>query len=385
MKHVLAICNTPLQIICAVNLKNTFYREDSVEIIISDHMHASRQYVDAIRTHSLFDDTYYVESFAFCRGGMPQPEGNFFKKLCFYKDRAKIMDAALAKMLQVKKRYDVLLLNNQDGFARVLHERLRRDNRNLKVYLFEDGYSSYYVQGVEWKKLYDFLRRPKQRLKTKIFNMKPLELHIDGQYLYRPEEVEWEAPFARIGMQEIRMDDEDMRRQLSLLFGYDESENYEQPVLFFEESYRREGTNINDVELLEKIADVVGKDNILVKPHPRSSQNIFQERGFRTVKASAVPWEVVVMNHPEYARKLLVSICSGSIATPYTMFKMETRSLVLLDLINADLGEVYFEKYFTYMRKRIFSTAPHVFMMPQSEAALTAILREWKKTELENA
>lgn len=380
MRNILAVCNTPLQIICALNLKNTIYKRDSFDIIISDHMNLSYRYVEAIKQNGLFNEAYYIESFDLCKNAFPGMMNSIFNKIKFYFNRISILKGYIDSRLSINKKYDVFLFNNIDTFSVILYEVLWRRNKQIQAYMFEDGYSSYYAQGIEWKERYDKLKSLKQIIKNTIFRIHPLEANINGQYLYKPEVVEWKAPFKRIKMSEIDVNNKKLVEQFNLLFGYKEEEKYDEPIIFFEESFRREGLDIGDVNIVKKIADIVGKEKILVKPHPRNNINVYAELGFKTVETSTVPWEIVIINHPEYAEKILVSVGSGAIATPYTMFGMKTKSIVLLDLIQADFSNFH-QEYFKYMRDRIFGLTPEVFIMPKNENEMIDFFVKWKEKE----
>lgn len=56
------------------------------------------------------------------------------------------------------------------------------------------------------------------------------------------------------------------------------------------------GAGVNDVELIEALADKVGKQNMMVKIHPRNPVNRFEKLGYKTNHNTAIPWEVIVMN-----------------------------------------------------------------------------------------
>ena len=41
-----------------------------------------------------------------------------------------------------------------------------------------------------------------------------------------------------------------------------------------------DGYNVNDVEIVEKIASIVGKEKLFVKTHPRNPENRFEKLGY---------------------------------------------------------------------------------------------------------
>ena len=67
-KKVLSICNTPLQIICAVVMKNTVYKNDLFYIVISDHIKNADNIVNNARKNSLFADTYKANTYNYTYG-----------------------------------------------------------------------------------------------------------------------------------------------------------------------------------------------------------------------------------------------------------------------------------------------------------------------------
>jgi len=383
MKKFLAVCNTPLQLICVINIKNKVFPNDLFDVIVSDHMSEGFLYFKNIIKYEIFNNIYFVKSFEYCRLELPHPNGNMLNKILFYQNIKKIYGDNLKEFVSINEKYDVFLFCNMDTFARLLYEKLRNDNRKIEAYLFEDGYSSYYAQGVYWKSIYDDQTSLKTRIKNKIFGIHSLVPNIKGQYLYRPDESRWKAPFERLKIPKVDMLDSNLVSELNCVFGYEKSENeYKEPVIFFEESFRREGMDIGDVQLVEKISDIIGKENILIKPHPRSIDNVYKKMGYRTIESVGVPWEVIIMNHPELSEKILVSVCSGAIATPYTMFGMRTNSVVLMDLLNIKM-EGFYKTYFEYMKNVIFLSSPDVFVIPQNIQDLNNYFEEWQKSRKE--
>lgn len=146
---VIAICNTALQIISALNLKCKFFANDAFDVVISDHMNNSINIVNNANIYKVFDNTFYAETFELCRR----------KKVLFSSgikgkyQRAFLREKLLSEIIDIEK-YDIMLFNNFDEFNRLLYQVLYRKNKNLKAYIIEDGYSSYYAQGWEWENIY---------------------------------------------------------------------------------------------------------------------------------------------------------------------------------------------------------------------------------------
>lgn len=380
--NIIAVCNTPLQLICALNLKRNRYINDTFDIIISDHMPNSRFIAESSNKFKIFDSALYAETFMLCRGkeqffsdGM---KGKYQRLFC----REKLLN----KIIDIHKKYDVMLFNNFDLFNRLLYQVLYKKNKALKAYIIEDGYSSYFAQGWEWEKAYRKSLGVKSQVKKAVFGEIELAANLNGQFVYSPELVQWKAPFERLAIPKISLSDKAFLTQLNQLFGYDKMEDrYDTPIIFFEESFRKEGYDIGDIELVEAIADIVGKENIMIKRHPRNDDNTFEQKGYKVNKNTVIPWEVIIMNNPDLQKKILVTICSGAAATPYTMFNMSINSVILLKLMKnrEKINYEFYDIYFNYMDSAVFKKYPNVFYEPRTMKELRDYFMKWKEENVE--
>lgn len=80
--------------------------------------------------------------------------------------------------------------------------------------------------------------------------------------------------------------------------------------------------------MFEQIAAIVGKDQIITKCHPRNKRNRFIEKGYATVQASVVPWEVQLLAN-NLNKKVFISVSSTSIFTPYMIFESDMHVISL--------------------------------------------------------
>ena len=279
-----------------------------------------------------------------------------------------------------------MLFNNFDLFNRLLYQVLYKKNKALKAYIIEDGYSSYFAQGWEWEKAYRKSLGVKSQVKKAVFGEIELAANLNGQFVYSPELVQWKAPFERLAIPKISLSDKAFLTQLNQLFGYDKMEDrYDTPIIFFEESFRKEGYDIGDIELVEAIADIVGKENIMIKRHPRNDDNTFEQKGYKVNKNTVIPWEVIIMNNPDLQKKILVTICSGAAATPYTMFNMSINSVILLKLMKnrEKINYEFYDIYFNYMDSAVFKKYPNVFYEPRTMKELRDYFMKWKEENVE--
>ena len=103
-------------------------------------------------------------------------------------------------------------------------------------------------------------------------------------------------------------------------------------MLFFEESYPCDGVDIGDVALMDRVARLVGKENILVKIHPRNQVNRFQEAGYATNQDTSMPWELIVLNS-SFERTLFMTVGSSAATNPWCVFGIPAKAVFLCNLV----------------------------------------------------
>ena len=81
--------------------------------------------------------------------------------------------------------------------------------------------------------------------------------------------------------------------------------------------------------MVNKIAEVVGKENIFVKIHPRNKVNRFQKLGYVTNQNTEIPWEIIALNIP-ISEKVLLTIASGSALTSLVNMSSVPKKIVML-------------------------------------------------------
>ncbi len=77
----------------------------------------------------------------------------------------------------------------------------------------------------------------------------------------------------------------------------DKKLSYKYKYIFFTSVYDFEGGKpVGEYELVCKIADIVGKDNLLIKTHPRDTRTLYVDNGFNVDENSSVPWEAIQLS-----------------------------------------------------------------------------------------
>lgn len=372
MKNILIICNTVLQVIFAVNLRFTLFKNDSVELAISDHTANAENIVKMSEGISAFTKVSYVKTKELDHSEYAVISSGQFGIIRDELSRERI----LRTFFEPQEKYDIVLAANPDKFVQMLYNVLILKNPDMEYYMYEDGLSAYCVLGKQLDKQRNAVISVKHKLIDSITRKKYASKNIAGLYLFEPSLCQWREDFPLLSMPKIDRKNMELITTLNQMFDYQNmTDRYDAKYIFFEESYFVEGVQINDVELVEEIAKIIGKDNIQVKIHPRNPINRFKQLGYKTNQNTEIPWELIMLNE-NCEDKILLSIASGSIANPYLLMGISVKSVVLLKCAEGNFG-VSGNIYNDFLYNQIYKKHPNVFKIPDNVGQLRQIIQKF--------
>lgn len=324
----LFLCNTVYQVMVALWLKHSRLDGQRADLIVTDHMNGAAQLRERIAELGLYENVYFAKTLTESRykSGRSSKEN---------------LRANLDPMWMVRqyaplddRSYDELYIANFDGFSQLLFTGLSHRNPKLKLSAFEDGLSTYclfeqYYHDFEhfYGKPSDFLRK---FLHEKIYRLRPLYGNLSQVLVFNPDCMQWDPGCPVVGVPKIDTKDQVYRQLVNRAFGYENSrDRYDRKYLFFEESFFADHYEVNDVELVEQLATRVGKENMMVKIHPRNPVNRFAEKGYKTNVDTSIPWEVILMNLDDIQDMVLVTVASSTILNPIMIFGKRVRAYSL--------------------------------------------------------
>ena len=347
------ICNTPFQILMACHIVTLYYKGYDVDITISEGIKDGATLAKNAQKAHLFRNVLYIKNkktflssptiWAKCRyvlGRIGEVYNNW----------------KIAKNL-AKNGYDVCLFSNISIFTKLYTSLLRKHNPNAQLAIFEEGlvtYTQLYASGDAPTSLY-----------RRFIDRKGLLAKINTLYLCHPHLLEWSIPDGTIvHLPPIDKNNTELMVALNTIFDYDQCEDlYDKRIVFFEESHIFEGFDVLDIDIVNQIAQLVGKDQIMIKIHPRNPENRFSQLGYKTNKNTSIPWEVLLLNQ-SFDDKVLVTISSGAVVSPYLYLGIPCVSYSLLNTLferpgfmQSDLGD---------LMQRVYDEYHHIFKAPNS-------------------
>ena len=371
MKTGLAICNTPYQLLCLLRIIYCDYKEYTFDVIITDNITNYQELADGASKSGFFSKVFVARSkdYAWGRG---------VRKKELIKDRLNAKrnpEKILKKYISKEMMYDVFFFANIENFTKLIYTALVSKNSKIKSFLYEDGFGSYSNQNVQ---IYERFRSVKKFI-YKAVDWKDLIFNIYGQYLFEPNMTEHELPVHNFKIKKIEYTEHEFINIINNVFNYDNmTDSYDRPIIFFEESLRVSGLDIDDVGLVKSISNIVGSEKIMIKQHPRSGGEAFINEGYKVNNNTAIPWEVIVMNNADIRNKLFVTIMSGAVTMPWLIMGIKTQAIILLPLVKDRLKGKQWEQLVRFLENKIYTNSDQ-YLVIKTMKELIVFFERWSK------
>lgn len=288
----LIICDTLYQIITAIHMKCTIFGHEDIDIWISDHSMGTEDIVYRLREEKIFRDVFYVST-----------KNISYSNCIFYKIKNTILYGFGIKVPADLKKYDEILYYGLSLIIYGIAECYRKENISVVWSRYEEGILSYDTDLQHGKciailqKLRHVLKRPQ------------IEREVKNYYCFFPELKETHKEWNFIKIPQIETDFIS-KMMYKRIFNYHE-QILEQKYIFFATSSDIDGNPCGETGLVMKIADYVGKENLIVKMHPRDDRQVYRDNNILTMDSIGIPWEVFQLCG-ELNNKILLTIDSGA-------------------------------------------------------------------------
>jgi glycosyltransferase involved in cell wall biosynthesis len=365
-KRVLAVCNTPFQLICIIWLRISFFRDAIFDVIITNQVNDAKNLTDRVLSAQLFNNVTLVcdSDYSNWRGAKNSRPKTKLDKLRDYYGRG----LRRRSLYRGSTKYDEFLLFNHSRFSLLLFERLWQRNSHIQAAIYEEGIGSYnHISRCYYDPKYAWeCRSLMRKINDRVFRRPCITENIRRMYVFIPELLNFHPPIEIVRIPPLDANCQELTKALFSVFNCENAElDVTQDVILFEESYAADGLPFNYMPVLEALDKAFGKENIVVKKHPRSKIDLFTSEGYAIFPNSSAPWEVILLKNTALAKKTWVSYCSGSMLCAYFYFGLPVRAISMMDAVKQPLGEIQLS-YFRFIRDHLFSLAPQYYTIPAS-------------------
>lgn len=322
MSGNLFICETPFQILASLLLIEDLREVCNNDFIIAGTMSDYKNYAQRLAQHP---------NVSYCYAAALRQSNRRDDRLAHIKDMVVPFDK---RWDYVKKdtRYDKFYCRN---FTTILTEsafrHFKRINSQLEVCIFDEGYSSYLSTFWNSYKEVSFFHKVSNIVLTGHLNY--IYKNITETKFFIPELFHLRIPFKISQMIDpaFTLSNEQIER-INRVFDYLNSDMIEDnKYIFFEECFSFDNGNNNDLEIIEVIADIVGKENVVIKLHPRSKEDRFSKLGYKVLMNVKYPWEIFALNNSNKSIVLL-AFSSGALMNYLFITRSKMKSILLYKL-----------------------------------------------------
>lgn len=235
----------------------------------------------------------------------------------------------------LEKNYTDYYIPVDDEYAKLIYYLLVKLGNDINVHIFDESKSTYVLNIKS--------RAEKDGMFSNQYGNKNFFNCIKELLLYEPElymGANLKCVITKIP--KLNKKDPRIQRIYNFIFGIDELplEKY----IFFESPFYWDKLTMDDMEIIEKLADLVGIENIAIKLHPRNRIDRFTKRGFKVLPNKSIPWELFLLNY-SLKDKILVTISSNALITGDMLYGVPVFGIQMFRLLNvgrdADILKLY--------------------------------------------
>lgn len=368
----LFICETPMQIIIALAIKKQYInKDDKVDLFISDVFIGYEKIIERIKKLNIFNDIYSVNVNIKNKIQKIKKFYFIFNTERFLKNELNIKDF----------EYDEMYFWNYDSFSASLRAYFYKKNKQLKTFLFEEAYTIYFPYDGIAKNSFVFKLID---LKNKILHNNLVRDNIDGLFMLEPKLLLYKPKCPVYKINRDIINNKEFKKLIDDIFNASSIvKNYDKKFIIFEEATLANNPNVDDEKVFDKIIDIVGKDNVIIKLHPRTYEDRFTRKGIKTLGNEGIPWEALACVG-NFQNKVLIAISSSSLTTYKSLFGNKMNGYLLFKFLNPG-QEQFSNKYDKFWEKMGKVTQDGGIHIPKNEKDFFELLKkEVKKNEKEN-
>ena len=316
MQKVLFCVDSYLQLIISISLRLEIYSNWDADIVIYNTTPSAKKIYDFLKEKKVFYNTFFADSML-AKVGDNYSLIEKFPKYFVYIYSIFMPKNSCRKILNncLVQQYDQLIFHGHGAIAECIFNTCYQLNNKLRCYRIDDGLGTYLSEwGVEkWK-----TRIVLEKILYFLCNYKHIENFIDGYYVAEPRMMAFKAPYPVFKLPNLNKKDKKYVSLLNSIFGYTKKEYFERKKIIFFGTWGRGVAG--DIELIKVIKEVIPVEEILIKVHPRESQEKYKDVEIDLMDQSEVPWEIVMLNH-DFSKCIFVTAESSAVFTSRVYFR----------------------------------------------------------------
>ena len=230
-KKVLFGTDSYFQLMTAINLRTTVYKDWYADIIVYGSVPSADKIADRLRETNVFDHVYMADT-SLTRCGKKYSKREKLPKYFVYLYSliapSHVLKNAIGAKLTIP--YDEFVLNSYGALPETIFNICYRNNKNIKVKRIEDGFVSYFTEFGSKK---GHFRQFLESFSNLIFGDKDIKKYIDGYYFVEPDLVIAKLPYPVIRSPKFIRNNKELVSVLNHVFNYDNSLKFDKKIYLF--------------------------------------------------------------------------------------------------------------------------------------------------------
>lgn len=187
------------------------------------------------------------------------------------------------------------------------------------IHILDEGMTAYY-KNIKLSAENDFIDHKKYGKRSYIENIKE-------QLLFNPQLYCWEN--TKWNVVKIPHINEQTKEIILSIYGNPRLDISKEPYVYLATGGYEKGFFSNEIDLLHLLADTVGKENIIIKQHPRYTSDPYTKFGFKVwTQSTKLPWEVILFAN-DFSNQIFVTIFSNAVLSPFNLMGTNKQILFL--------------------------------------------------------
>lgn len=361
------VAETPYQIIVAMVIKKQYSnKDDKVDLIITDTFNGYTKVKENINKIAIFNNVYIAE----IRNSIVNKSiTSTLKKIAYVFNLKKMIVDTLDNI----GIYDEMYCWNYDVFTSNLRSYFVLKNKNLKFFIYDEGYISYFpmdevMPNKGFSKIIEY--------RNKIIGLSHIiRKNIDGILLFEPNLLIYKPKCEILTLDRNIFYSNEFKKIIQNIFDTSKvAKNYNKKIIIFEEAMFSNSNEFDDEKVILNIVNKVGKENVLIKLHPRTKEDRFSKLGIKTLGNDGIPWEAITLTS-DFSNKVLIAISSGSIVNYRLTYGKNMRAIMMFKLFKTNLRQLS-NDYDVFWNKLKSNYPDGGIYIPESIEELDKILTE---------
>ena len=354
---ILFRCDSVYQLMNAIQLKKTLEKDQKADLLLSNHVDF-KDIPQKLKEAGVFETIYRIES--------NEKSKEYWKLTMEEREYYSLHPEEYVETHFLEKTYTDFYISFDTAYSKLLYYFMVSKMPSLKVHLFEDGMATY-VCNVKERCKQDGMSH--EHYGEKAFYNRIVELLVYEPMLF----TEAFPSFPILPIPKINTENKEVCNLFRNVFGSNSlpKERY----IFLEEAFLDDNNITNDMELFLKFVQLVGKENIIVKRHPRSPYDRFTPMGFSVMEATTTPFEMTLMDY-DISEKIFVTVTSTASVTGKLVFQKEVHTILLYHFFEGKSWMIenrQFKKYFKGLL-RLLNGEEQKILIPKSWEELQEIV-----------